>query len=277
MIPSENRLTLDAKKIKRRAGTTEYTRMDLVLSPDGTMLRGVASWSNGLNANRANEQQLLQAQSPSSFFPWGIGGSSLCLTRVDPPPAGLAADLAAEERPTVLLEAQDPDSLADAEELKSVLDELDQWLTAMGYEVQREKAVQADEKKGASPDFLAVLEVARFQANITGQEAYLDTLNNQPVKFLKGTISIAAAFTIKDARRRPLLRVELQRTRESATPDDNPTTRATPRGTVLLPPNLPADVGRVLKLLPGQAATLPARQKRSNYASRLEELRHKSE
>lgn len=265
------RLALDAKKIRRRTNLTEYTRLDLMLSPDRTMLRGVAFWNNGLNERRSNESQLLQAQSPSSYFPWGAGGSSLCLTRVGPPPESTLLRPVPVPGPTLLLESLDPDSLAEADDLHSTLSELAQWLTALGYDVHREKG-------GTRPDLYGLLEVGRFQANISGQETYLDVVSKQPVKFLKGTITVGAAFTIKDGKgKRPLLRVEMQRARESATPDDDPKIRVTPRGTILLSPNMPQDLKHVLDLLAGQAAALPAKQRRSPYVSRLEELLHKGE
>lgn len=271
LVPSPYRLALDVKKTRRRASVTEYTKLDLVLSPDRTTLRGVASWNNGLNANRSNEGQLLQAQPPSTLYPWGIGGSSLCLKRVDPPPESVVPQPTLEKGPTILLEAVDTDSLAKVDDLQAALDELAEWLAGVGYDVLREKS-------DSPPDLRGTLEVGRFQFNTTGQEVYLDVMNNQPVKFLKGTISMGAAFSIKDAKgKRNLLNVSLQRGRNSATPNDDPKLRVTPGGTVLLPPNMPLDLQRLLHLLPGQAAALPPKLKRSDYASRLEELLMKGE
>jgi hypothetical protein len=250
---------------------TEYTRLDLVLSPDLTTLRGVASWPNGLNANRTNEAQLVQAQQPTVSYPWGVGGSSLCLKRVETPPVTSIPRPTVEKGPSILLEAADPDKLADEKDLAATLDELAAWLTTVGYDVRREK-------DGPPPDLRGTLEVARFQANITGQELYLDTLNNQPVKMLKGTITLGASFSIKDAKgKRALMSVSLARGRESATPNDNPKTRTVSGGTIMLPANMPADLQRILNLLPGQAAALPPKQKRGDYYSRLDELLMKGE
>jgi hypothetical protein len=271
LVAGPRRLALDLKHTRRRAGVTEYTRMDLVLSPDGTTLRGVDSWNNGLNANRANEAQLMQAQPPSIYFPWGVGGSSLCLKRLEAPPADAVASSATDKGPTILLEALDPDRLVAEADLKGALDEHAEWLKGLGYDVLREPA-------GSPPDLRGTLEVARFQASITGEEVYLDTMNNQPVKFQKGTIAMAAAFTIKDARgKRVLLNVSLTRGRDSATPNDNPQIRNTTRGPILLPPNMPQDYKVLLNLLPGQVAALPPKLRRSEHASRLEELLFKGE
>ncbi len=271
MIPTPYRLALDVKKSPRRSNTTEYTRMDLVLSPDLKTLRGVASWNNGLNSNRSNEGQLLRAQMPSTYCPWGVGGSSLTLEREGTPTESPLARPAPSKQPTILLESLDPDTVAEADDLQKVLDDFADLLTAQGFQVERIAG-------NTPPDFRATLEVARFAPNISGQEAYLDTLSGKPVRFLKGTIPFGAAFTVKDAKgKRTLLSVSLQRARDSATPDENPPTRVTPRGTVLLPADLPLDLRRLLNLLPGQVAALPAKQKRSEHVSRLEELLLKGE
>jgi hypothetical protein len=270
MAPAAYKLTLDVKRNKRRAGITEYTRMDLVLSPDRTTLRGMAAWSNGLTANRSNEEQLLRALPPSGFYPWGVGFSSICLRRVESPPETDLSPPTPSEKPSLLLEAFDPDALAAPNELNAALDDLKEWLAGAGYYVM---------EKGASPvDFRGALEVARFQPNLSGQEFYLDTVSGQPVRFLKGTIPMGASFTIKDSKgKRTLLSVSLQRMRDSATPNEDPPTRVTPRGTVLLPPNMPQDLQRLLQLVLGQTAALPPKQKRSEFTSRLEELLNKGE
>jgi hypothetical protein len=176
-----------------------------------------------------------------------------------------------DERPSILLEANDPDGLAEPADLKTVLDDLADWLGTIGYEVWREPGATA-------ADFRGMLEVAPFRPALSGQEFYLDTASGQPVRFLKGAIPMAVSFTIKDAKgKRTLMSVSVQRMRDSATPEDDPKTRITPRGTVLLPPNMAMDLEHLLHLLPGQAAALPPKQKRSEYTSRLEELLIKGE
>ncbi len=220
LLPGHYRLALDPKRNKRRSSLTEYTRMDLVLSPDRTTLRGIAAWSNGLTTNRSNEEQLLRALPPSGFYPWGVGFSSICLTRQGTPPESPLSPPRQSEKPTILLEAFDPDGLIEPNELKAALGELEAWLTGMGYEVCRENGE-------SPPDFRGTLEVARFQPTLSGQEFYLDTVTNKPVRFMKGTIPLGVSFTIKDSKgKRPLMSISLQRVRDSATPNEDPKTRS---------------------------------------------------
>jgi hypothetical protein len=207
----------------------------------------------------------------AGFYPWGIGWSTLLLERDGPAPETTLERARPSEPRRIQLEVSDPDGLAEAEDLKDVLAKLETWLAALGYEVQ---TGPADEK----PDFRGVLEVARFQPNLTGQEVYLDTVSGQPVRFMKGWIPMAVAFSIKDAKgKRSLMSVSVQRARESATPNDDPKTRMTAKGPVLLPPNTAGDYKQLLHLLPGQAAALPPKQRKSESASRLEELLLKGE
>lgn len=271
VTPSPSRLSMDVRNTKRRAGVTEYIRCELVLSPDRTTLLGVANWSNGLNANRSNEENLLKAQPVAGFYPWGIGWSSLQLERDEPPPeTSLNRPKPAEPR-RLQLELSDPDSLAEADDLKETLADLEKWLTGLGYEVLTKPG---DEK----PDLRGILEVGRFQPNATGQEFYFDTANNQAVRFLKGWITMGVSFSIKDAKgKRTLLNVTIQRSRESAVSNDDPKTRMTAKGPVILSPNMAADYKQLLHLLPGQVAAQPPKQRKSESASRLEELLIKGE